>query len=99
MSKKTYDVTLSNSIKVDGKDVTGVDIRKPNSGELRGLKLTDILQMDIDSMFKLLPRITTPPLSPQQVAECDPADLTAMSVKTVSFFAKPGQLKQLAQSS
>lgn len=90
MTEKTKkpDVTLTTAIKVDGKDVTGVDLRKPSTGELRGLKLTDVMQMDTDAMLKLLPRITVPPLSGAQVADLDPADFLAMCGKTVLFFTK-----------
>lgn len=98
MTKKTYDVTLSKAVQIDGKEVTGIDLRKPKSGELRGLKLTDILQMDVDSMITLLPRISMPPLSGVQAGNLEPEDLTALSVKAVSFFAKPGQLEAPADS-
>lgn len=99
MSKKTYDVTLSTPVVIDGKETSFIDIRKPKAGELRGLKLSDILQMDCTAMMALLPRITTPPLDAAQLGELDLADFTTMSVKTVSFFAKPGQLEQMKLSS
>lgn len=86
-------VTLSDPVKVDGKKVTKITLRRPHSGELRGLKLTDILQMDVDTMIRLLPRITTPPLSEVQVDRLPPDDLTDLSVKTTLFFAKRRQIE------
>ncbi|MBF9049876.1 phage tail assembly protein [Roseobacter sp. HKCCD9010] len=95
MTKKKHDVTLSAAVKIDGKDVTGIDLRKPQTGELRGLKMTDVLQMDTDAMIKLLPRITQPPLTSAQVAALDPADFVALCGKTVLFFAKKSELQAL----
>ena len=92
---KKPDVTLSEPIKIDGKDVTGIDLRKPMPGELRGLKLTDILQMDASAMQKLLPRITQPPMSETQVARVDPADFLELCTKTVRFFVEKSQLQGL----
>ncbi len=94
-AEKTHDVTLSAAVKIDGKDVTGIDLRKPQTGELRGLKMTDVLQMDTDGQIKLLPRITQPALTSAQVASLDPADFIALCGKAVLFFAKKSELQAL----
>lgn len=94
-AEKPHDVTLSAAVKIDGKDVTGIDLRKPQTGELRGLKMTDVLQMDTDAMIKLLPRITQPALTSAQVASLDPADFIALCGKAVLFFAKKSELQAL----
>lgn len=95
MSKvtKLNAVTLSKPIKIDGKDVSEITLRKPNTGELRGLKLVDVLQMDVNSHLELLPRITQPHLSTQQIAALDPTDFTDLVSKTLLFFVKPKQLE------
>lgn len=61
-----------------------ITIRKPLVGELRGLKLTELLQMDIATCEKLLPRITE--LTAPDVAQLDPYDLTAIMEKVAGFF-------------
>lgn len=43
-----------------------ITLRKPNSGELRGLSLQRLHQADADEILKLLPRITTPSLTPPE---------------------------------
>ena len=88
-------VTLSSSVTVDGEKITKVALRKPTSGELRGLNLANIMQMDVSTMIRLLPRITTPPLSEGQVAALEPEDLMDLSAKTVVFFARKDQLAAL----
>lgn len=91
-SGKIPDVTLSTAIRIDGKSVTGIDLRKPRTGELRGLKMTDVIQMDTDTMITLLARITRPPLSPDQVAALDPADFMALCSRVLHFFVPKSEI-------
>lgn len=92
--KKLNAVELSTPIQVDGQEVAEIALRKPSAGELRGLSLMDILRMETDTMFKLLPRITQPPLSPAQLAsEIEAEDFTELVTKTLLFFAKKEQLE------
>lgn len=86
-------VTLSTPVTIDGTEVSKITLRKPGTGELRGLKLTDILQMDVSTMIRLLPRITMPPLSEAQVSSLPPEDFTDFAGKTVVFFARKEQLE------
>lgn len=60
-----------------------VDLRKPCSGELRGISLGDLAQLDVASLIKLLPRIS--PLTSQEVAALEPADLMAFGAKVIDF--------------
>lgn len=53
---------------------------------LRGIKLMDLLQMDVTSVSTLLPRITTPTLTPHDVTKLDPADIVSISTELLSFF-------------
>ena len=66
--------------------IKSVKIRKPQSGELRGLKISQIMQMDVDTMMVLLPRVTDPALNDADIATLDPEDLTDLSVAVVGFF-------------
>jgi len=67
-------------------EITSVKIRKPNSGELRGLKIAQIMQMDVDTMIVLLPRVTEPTLNEADIVTLDPSDFTDLSVEVVNFF-------------
>ncbi|MCW9041752.1 MAG: phage tail assembly protein [Pseudopelagicola sp.] len=96
MSKKPDPVvTLADPIKVGDEKISTVTLRKPQTGDLRGLKLANILQLDVNAMVTLLPRITSPALSPDQVAGLDPADFTDLASQVVVFFARPEQLQDL----
>lgn len=78
--------------------ITTVSLRRPSAGELRGLKLTDVLQMDVTALKRLLPRITDPALLPGEVEELDPTDLLTLGAGVVGFFVSEAQV-QAAEAS
>ena len=80
---------LTTPIKREGGDVKSVEIRKPTAGELRGCKLTSLLQMDAGALITLLPRVTVPALLPAEVEAMDPADLLTLGMEVVGFLAPP----------
>ena len=83
MSKDNV-VKLSKPIEIDGKSCREIRLRDPKAGELRGLNLANVMQMDTDAMLKLLPRICT--LSGDQIADMPAADFAALSTTAISFF-------------
>lgn len=75
---------------VRGKDdkiskITEITLRKPDSGELRGIVLSDLLRMHADAVMAVLPRICEPKLTPPEVATMDPADLFACAAEISNF--------------
>lgn len=85
-------ITLESPIKRTGGDITELTLRKPNAGQLRGCSLASLLQMDVDALIKLLPRIAQPGITEAEAAGLDPADLTVLATETVSFLLpKPAQ--------
>jgi hypothetical protein len=88
-------VTLLKPLKREDDEVKCLTLREPNGGDLRGLKLTDVLQMDVTAMTKLLSRVTSPALAPDEVGQLSPADLLSLSGAVVSFFVSPAQLADL----
>lgn len=78
-------VTLDTPIVRGSQTITEILLRKPNSGALRGVSLVELLQMDVLSLRKVLPRITTPSLTDHELGNMDPADLFACG-KEVSAF-------------
>ncbi|MDR3429693.1 phage tail assembly protein [Silvimonas sp.] len=65
--------------------LTDITVRKPASGELRGVTLTDVLQMDVNALSTILPRLTTPTLTRQDVGNLDPADLVQLGTEVAGF--------------
>ena len=78
-------VTLETPIKRGALTIDKVTLRKPTSGELRGVSLTELLQMKVDALQAVLPRITQPMLHKQEMASLDPADLVNLGSVVIGF--------------
>lgn len=78
-------ITLDEPLTRGDQKITAIEVRKPNTGALRGLSLVDVLRMDVDALKTVLPRITTPTLTTQDVLNMDPADLLKLGVKVSDF--------------
>ncbi|EFQ0266427.1 phage tail assembly protein [Shigella flexneri] len=76
-------------------EITEIVLRKPQSGALRGIRLQAIMDMDVNAMMTVIPCISSPALTAQEIAEMDSADLTAMSVEVVTFLLKKSVLAGL----
>jgi len=85
-------VTLDTPLKRGESQITHVTLRKPSSGELRGIQLSELVQMQVDSLITVLPRISDPALTDQDVRRMDPADLMQLGIK-VALFLSPKQEK------
>ena len=88
MSEKTEaTVKLDSPIKRGDTTITEIVLRKPQSGALRGTRLQAVMEMDVASMMTVIPRISTPTLTPQEMADLDPADLAAPETKLKKLLA------------
>ena len=67
-------ITLTNPILRGDKQITEITVTKPSVPALKGLKMFDVLQMDVDALQVLLPRVTQPVLHK--------SDFTTMEVAT-----------------
>ena len=86
MENKT--VTLDTPIQRGDTTITDVQLRKPKAGEMRGLNMADVLQMDVNALTKLLPRITTPILTEVEIGNMDPADLLQLGSEVAGFLMR-----------
>jgi len=89
---KTSDpIVLEQPIKRGEKStITEITLRKPAAGELRGLKLTDLLNGDVNATIRLVPRISQPTLTEQEAAALDIADLLMCADTVAGFLQKKG---------
>lgn len=78
-------ITLDTPIIRGETEIKEVTLRKPMSGELRGVSLIELAQMDVLSLRKVLPRISTPSLTDHEIGRMDPADLLQCGVAVGSF--------------
>lgn len=86
MTETTHTVDLQQPIQRGDQLIASVSLRRPLAGELRGIKLVDLLQMDVDAICTLLPRITIPGLQTHELHQMDPADFSSLAIKVVGFF-------------
>ena len=68
----------------EGKTITEIQLRKPFAGEMRGLSFSNIMQLDVDSMVTLIPRISE--LTERQMINLDPINMPPLFTTVASFF-------------
>ena len=90
-SKRFREITLDEPIKRGDSEISAITLRKPQAGELRGLTLEDLLKTDVDTILKLIPRISDPILIDDEVNAMDPADLTECGGAIRGFFMTKAQ--------
>ncbi len=85
------DITINGTVQVAAGTV--ITVRKPGSGELRGLALNSLLQLDVASLETLAPRITSPVIHKPYAAAMAPNDMLQFGTEVVDFLlpkaAKP----------
>jgi hypothetical protein len=92
-------ITLDHPFKRGETEITEVQILQPEgTGWLRGAKMVELIQMDADLLVKVLPRITSPALTEQEIrTKLHPADLFQMGGE-VSAFLLPKSVKEQADA-
>lgn len=91
-------ITLDVPIKRGETEITTVNLLKPTSGSLRGVSISACMQMEVDAIINVVPRISDPKLTPQEAAALDLADLTQMGVAIASFFVPKAALAEAETS-
>jgi len=86
MSKENV-VTLEKTLKRGDQLVTEITLIKPNAGTLRGVSLAAVANSEVDALIKVLPRMTAPMLTEQEVAAMELPDLVALAGQVVGFLS------------
>ncbi|MCA8865597.1 MULTISPECIES: phage tail assembly protein [unclassified Halomonas] len=73
--------------------VKEITVRKPMSGGMRGVSLVDIMNFEVTALHKVLPRITTPPLTEAEVKTLDIVDLIQLGT-ALNGFLIPKKFKE-----
>lgn len=89
-------VTLDAPIVRGAQAIASVDLRRPKSGELRGVNLSDLAQLDVAALIKVLPRVSMPTLTSADVESLDPSDLMKLGSEVVSFLLPSQKLAYLS---
>ncbi len=62
-----------------------VTLIRPKGAAMKNVAMLGLTQLDYDEVRKVLPRITTPPLTPADVDRMDPADILSCGMEIVGF--------------
>lgn len=78
-------IELDTPVQRGEQTIESITLRKPAAGELRGVNLTDVLQMQTDALIKLIPRLSAPSLTEHEARNMDPADLVQCGGEIAGF--------------
>lgn len=81
----TATVALDTPVVRGEQTIAEIALRKPSAGELRGVNLADVLQMQTDALIKLIPRLSQPSLTDHEARQMDPADLVQCGSEIAGF--------------
>lgn len=81
-------ITLDTPIQRGDTTITTVTIRKPTAGELRGVSLIELAQLNVNALQTVIPRISSPILTTHDVAQLELADLLEIGTEVASFLMK-----------
>lgn len=82
-------ITLQTPIRRGDASVTEIALNKPRAGELQGVSLVALLQMEVTALMTVLPRITEPALTQVEVAMLDAVDLMQFGAAVSGFLIHP----------
>ncbi|MCG9095317.1 phage tail assembly protein [Laribacter hongkongensis] len=95
MNSKT--IILDTPIKRGDTLIDSLTLRKPGAGELRGCAISDLARMDVTTLVRVIPRISTPSLTEHEVSSMDLADLTELASEVAGFLLKKAERASLSR--
>lgn len=79
-------IELDEPIQRGDTQITQVTIRRPNAGEMRGLSMVNVVQMQVDALLTLIPRICEPVLMAQELKAMNPADFMQIGTVIAQYY-------------
>ncbi|WP_145557858.1 phage tail assembly protein [Yersinia aldovae] len=80
-------VVLDTPLKRGDTLITEIEVRRPNTGTLRGVRLFDVAHSEVDALIIVLPRITNPTLTAAECSRLELPDLVALAGKVIGFLS------------
>ncbi|CNE59783.1 phage tail assembly protein [Yersinia mollaretii] len=80
-------VMLDTPLKRGDTLITQIEVIRPNAGTLRGVRLADLANSDVDALMIVLPRMTSPTLTTAECSRLTLPDLVALAGKVISFLS------------
>lgn len=95
--KLSEPIPLSEPILRGETKITELVLRKPKAGELRDINVKDLLESNASAVLALIPRISMPPLTPQEAGDLELEDFAACAGEIVHFFLTAEERAQAAE--
>ena len=96
-------VTLTRPLTRDGNEIKTITITDEvkQAGTLRGLRLVNVMNMDVDSISTLLTRCTSPRLKLKEISEMETSDFVELCEALTPFLApkEPGEKSETETAS
>jgi len=93
--KMSDPIPLSEPIVRGETKITEITLRKPNSGELRGLSIQELMNARVSATLDLIPRIALPQITQNEADNLPPEDLASCSGAIIDFFLTATDRKQM----
>jgi len=78
--------------------ITHLQLREPSAGELRGISLSELLQMQTTALVTLLPRVTEPPITKPEASALSAPDLINLGGEVLGFLVPDQVAAMTAQA-
>ena len=87
-------VELDEPIKIGSTEFTQIEVRKPSVPALRKIRISEILNGDVNSICTILPLCTTPTLSQSLLnsGAVEPADIVQLGAAVI-YFLQPKSVR------
>lgn len=82
----TQTLNLSTPINRGDKQISEITLHKPIVGSMRGVSMRAVLDMNVDALLTILPRISEPKLTEHEVNNLALPDLLQAGIVVASFF-------------
>jgi len=82
----SIDIKLKHPLAYGDTTIEKLTLRRPMGGDLRGVKLIQLSELNSDVLFTLLPRIASPALTAAHVQLLDPYDTVSIMQEMSGFF-------------
>lgn len=95
--KNTNCIALEKPIVRGNTTINEVKVLRPkDSVPFIGVSISELIQMDVNALQKVLPRVTEPKLTNHEVKTLDPADTFSLGAQVAAFFLKKKDLESLS---
>ncbi|MFT4091326.1 MAG: phage tail assembly protein [Asticcacaulis sp.] len=86
MSKPVFkSVALGEPVVRGDTAIAALQLRRPNAGELRGISLVELSQLQVSTLVKIIPRLSDPVLTEAECEAMAPSDIMTVGVEIASF--------------